>query len=184
MKRISSLIYHLTRAYWGYLSIKQAHKKDYDWFTPVVLTGLLFLAVWQSELGFTNLIDFAEKTSSFLAILPGFYIAALAAVATFNKPSIDKKIPDNPTPYVYQRSKGTDIRTELSRRRFLTMLFAFLAAESLMLFLLTVVAGMMKDPAIFVSIPFTLVFFFLFFQLITVTLWGLYYLSEKMHHND
>lgn len=184
MKRLTSLIYHLTRAYWGYLTIKQAHKKDYDWFAPIILTGLLFMIVWQLDIDFSNLINFAEKTSSFLAILPGFYIAALAAVATFNKPSIDRKIPDNPTPYVYQRSQGTDIRTELSRRRFLTMLFAFLAAESLVLFLLTIFAGMMNEPTYFVSILFSTVFFFLFFQLIVATLWGLYYLSEKMHHND
>ena len=184
MKRLTSLIYHLTRAYWGYLSIKQTHKKDYDWLAPITLTILLFLTVWWLNFEFSSLLIFVEKTSSFLAILPGFYIAALAAVATFNKPSIDKKIPDNPIPYVYQRSQGTDVRTELSRRRLLTMLFAFLAAESLMLFLLTVIAGMMKDPAIFTAVSFLLVFFFLFFQLIVVTLWGLYYLSEKMHHND
>lgn len=183
MNRVSGFVYHITRPYFGYLGIVQSNKKDYDFYAPLFLVVVLSVLSFVFDFDIKKMLSFAEKTNVFFAILPGFYIAALSAIATFNKPSIDKLIPDNPTPYVYQRTQGRDIKTELTRRRFLSMMFSFLASESLLLFLLSLVSSLMIDINLF-SIIFLIVFCFLFFQMIIVTLWGLYYLSEKMHHND
>lgn len=183
MNRVTGFFYHITRPYFGYLGIVQSNKRDYDIYAPLFFVSVVASLILFFNFSIEKTLFFVDKTNVFFAILPGFYIAALSAVATFNKPSIDKLIPDNPTPYVYQRTQGRDIKTELTRRRFLSMMFSFLASESLLLFLLSLIAGLIGSMKLF-SVLYLFVFGFLFFQMLVVTLWGLYYLSEKMHHND
>lgn len=121
--------------------------------------------------------------------LPGFYIAALAAVATFGQQStLDMEIPA-PTPTIQTRSAGEWISMKLTRRRFLCLLFAYLTTVSILLSLLAtygmaIAAPVRKiAPTIFancLSYAGTALYSVFLFQLVVVTLWGLYYLSDRM----
>ncbi|MEQ1544054.1 hypothetical protein [Methyloglobulus sp.] len=63
----------------------------------------------------------------------------LAAIATFNKPDIDKTMPV-PAPKIDILVQGKRAVIELTRRRFLCSMFAFLTAESLILIVLAIFA--------------------------------------------
>lgn len=126
--------------------------------------------------------------------LPGFYIAALAAVATFGQQgsSLDAIIPA-PTPTIQTRFAGAWIEMELSRRRFLCLLFAYLTSISIVLSLFATYGQAVAAPAramvlssivdLVSWIMFAIYLFFLF-QMVVITLWGLYYLSDRMLHPD
>lgn len=139
--------------------------------------------VWGDGGLISGLLDFIQS-------LPGFYTAALAAVATFGGRDMMKVMPgEAPKMRVLFNGKLTE-PLELSRRLFLTSMFAYLTALS---FLLTVAAivgtsvaesiSAMLLPSVrpWVSCLATSVFALFVMQLLTVTGWGLYYLGERMH---
>ena len=59
---------------------------------------------------------------SFIQILPGFFIAALAAIATFNRLDLDKIMP-HPAPTINIERNGGKEEIDLTRRRYLTLMF-------------------------------------------------------------
>jgi energy-converting hydrogenase Eha subunit A len=133
-----------------------------------------------------------ERMLGFLQSLPGFYLAALAAVATFNSPHLDSPMPGVPpkASIVYH---GQLVEVELSRRRFLSLMFSYLTALSfaitLALVLLLPIVDPVRDalhaatvPALRAAIAAVLLIFVS--QLLVITLWGLYYLGERMHTPD
>ena len=73
---------------------------------------------------------------SFIQILPGFFIAALAAIATFNRLDLDKIMP-HPAPTINIECNGGKEEIDLTRRRYLTLMFSFLSAESILLIVLS-----------------------------------------------
>jgi hypothetical protein len=133
------------------------------------------------------------SAQGFIQGLPGFYIAALAAVATFGAQgsSLDKVIPE-PTPTLSTRFAGTWIDMKLTRRRFLCFLFSYLTALSIVLCLYAYYAQAIAAPARrllpssvdLLSWIAIAVYIFFVFQLVVVTLWGLYYLGDRMHQPD
>ncbi|WP_221898658.1 hypothetical protein [Bathymodiolus japonicus methanotrophic gill symbiont] len=129
------------------------------------------------------------KILGFVQVLPGFYIAALAAIATFNKTDIDKTMPA-PAPKIDILVQGKSVAIELTRRRFLCSMFAFLTAESLIIIVLAIFATSFYVPFkeiiheswhILSSGLFTLMFLLLFWQMIITSFWGLYYLGDRLH---
>ncbi|MDT1779231.1 hypothetical protein NLX66_005990 [Acinetobacter baumannii] len=70
-----------------------------------------------------------------LAILPGFYIASLSAIAAINKKAIDRVINEKNAPYIEkpEPDRSETFKQTLTRRVFLTMLFAYLSSVSLLL---------------------------------------------------
>ncbi|TPG26545.1 hypothetical protein EAH83_01880 [Variovorax ginsengisoli] len=143
------------------------------------------ISVWSSG-------GLAERILSFVQGLPGFYIAALAAIATFNKLDIDKKMPA-PAPKIQIQVRGVDQYIELTRRRFLCLMFAFLTAESILLVIISIfgttmhssVAAIVPPGAVlYLHVVSAALFFFLFWQMVVITLWGLYYLGDRLHQVD
>ncbi|WP_193087959.1 hypothetical protein [Advenella sp. FME57] len=133
-----------------------------------------------------------EKILGFVQVLPGFYIAALAAIATFNKLDIDKTMPA-PAPKIDVIVNGTSVPIELTRRRFLCSMFAFLTAESFILIVLAIFAliahspikGLLPDNVHFASsMGFLFAFMLLFWQMVLATFWGLFYLGDRLHQPD
>jgi len=133
-----------------------------------------------------------------LAILPGFYIASLSAIAAINSDAIDKIINEEAAPYLIKTepNRSETFPQPLKRRVFLTMLFAYLSAISLLLALFLTVTrfvyslDIIKDKLILdsvsgncfsISIFFVLSLITLFFitQLIILTLVGINYLGYK-----
>ncbi|EOW6622091.1 hypothetical protein ACOZ0L_000944 [Cronobacter turicensis] len=166
----------------------------YDWIAPFFLT--LF------SLGYFYLFNISEKTiiedggviktiASFISNLPGFYIAALAAIATFNREQIDHPlINDKGSPSIDVRvtkENGHVVNTTepLTRRLFLCMLFAYLTALSIFIIIMNAfISPLLKIysenlfPAIYIAL-----FLFLSWQMLISTFFSLYYLGNRIHLN-
>jgi hypothetical protein len=186
---------HLLRPL-SYLSIEHRLKWKVDWLYPFLLailsTALVFCLKQFGPVSLYADGGIIAKILGFVQALPGFYIAALAAIATFNKTDIDKTMPA-PAPKIDIMVQGRSVAIELTRRRFLCSMFAFLTAESLLLIVLAIFASSTYIPLkaiireswqIWVSGLFTLTYFLLFWQMIVASFWGLYYLGDRLHQPD
>lgn len=176
----------------AYLKIVHPVKHWFDWGIPLALTiaTLAILLPWHTEIDFFGRAGVVAGVLTFVQILPGFYIAALAAIATFNKQDIDQLMPE-PTPKVDLVQNGNHLTISLTRRRFLSMLFAFLTAESLVICLGSILILALHAPIahLIASAPLLLlakaaalaIYFLVVWQLLTATFLGLYYLGDKLH---
>ena len=135
---------------------------------------------------------FLSKILGFVQSLPGFYIAALAAIATFNNSDMDKLMPGRP-PEAKIIYNGSLQSVPLTRRRMLSMLFSFLTAESFVLTLGAIgsmtLASSIKDLMPenihgFLKAVFSFIYLTFLMQMFSVTMWGLYYLGERIHTPD
>lgn len=186
------LFYQLTHPV-AYLFIKDSSKWKIDWLIPAVTALLLscayhFLpakAAWFENGGMI------KELQGLLQILPGFYLTALAAISTFNKNDLDFYLP-KPTPQIYILVNGHRILIQLTRRKMLSYLFGYLTFLSLVIYLCTV-AGSAAAPSFhsifggyetFFSIGFALLFQLFFWQMIIITIFGLYQLCDRIHQPD
>ncbi|GAW86486.1 hypothetical protein bplSymb_SCF02805P001 [Bathymodiolus platifrons methanotrophic gill symbiont] len=110
------MIRHLLRPF-SYLSIEHELKKKVDWNYPcslsIISTGLAF---WLQQFAHISLYadsGMISKILNFVQVLPGFYIAALAAIATFNRIDIDKIMP-SPAPKIGMFIQGNNVVIELT----------------------------------------------------------------------
>lgn len=173
----------------SYLAIKSSakDKRVVDWLIPFVLASGLSLLFFLS--GGKQGQFVGGTVLGLLQILPGFYIAALAAVVVFNRHDIDRHMPQ-PTPTI--KDNDGDI-VSLTRRRFLSMIFSFLTAQSI---LLIVYIGIGSPASIlamkhlsfewysFLKNFYFFTVYFIFFQVICITFLCLYYLGERLHQPD
>lgn len=129
-----------------------------------------------------------------ISLLPGFYIASLAAVATFGGDHMDEVMPD-PAPRVFIRTAHTEGPDDLTRRMFLSYLFGYLAITSLLLvaacFVFEIVAPGVREmvetqlptaSALIDAIRAITVFgvSFVLGSILVTTLHGTYYLMERI----
>lgn len=188
------MFYQLLRPF-SYLTINHPAKKVVDWRVPGLLTlvAMCVLVVGRGAINVWGADGLVSILQGLVQGLPGFYIAALAAVATFGRQTtLDSLIPE-PTPTIETWYGEGKIEIGLTRRRFLCLLFAHLTAVSVCISVFAsfgrAVAGPVQrsvgsyalDVAFYVG---STVYVFFVFQMIVVTLWGLYYLSDKMHQPD
>lgn len=161
-----------------------------NWLAPLVLAILILAGLFMASIpinvyGPQGLL---ERLLSFVQTLAGFYIAALAAVSSFNSPHLDKTMP-HPAPTMLIKYNGVLQPVQATRRRFLTSMFAYLTAISF-LFTLMAIATLTVVPAVRIAWPAEVVailraagtfcFLFMTFQMVVVTFWGLFYLGERM----
>lgn len=175
----------------SYLKIRHELKLAADWFYPVIFAAISSVLIFSfgqkgAIAGPGGLVD---RFILVCSVLPGFYIAALAAIATFNRPNIDELM-EEPSPTLIVKIGGKKNLVRLTRRRFLSHLFAFLCWESLFLLMSCVFAGLIGKgliramPAMFahpVVVGFCFVITLFFWQMICVTCLGLYYLGDRLH---
>ena len=131
------------------------------------------------------------------SMLPGFFIASLAAVATFQRAELDETMPD-PSPTLEVRTGEDASAVPLSHRVFLRHLFAYLTAISLLVILLSAggeiiapsglhLVALIDRPGVELAVLrllralFLFVLLHWFFRLIVVTFFGLYFLVERIH---
>ena len=132
-----------------------------------------------------------------LSVLPGFFIAALAAVSTFDRPTLDETMPE-PAPTLKMRTADVEAPVELTMRLFISYMFAYLTALSFSTVLFAIFAELLA-PSVFYwvkliewqsvsgqilqAIGVVYVFFFswLVASIAVVTLYGMYFLVERMH---
>jgi hypothetical protein len=180
----------------SYLFIEHKQKWKVDWVYPLVLTalstGLLFFLKKYGTIALYADGALIAKILGFVQGLPGFYIAALAAIATFNKLDIDKTMP-KPAPKLDIMVQGQKVPIELTRRRFLCSMFAFLTAESLILIVLAIFGQAVYLPAkaifpeklhVLASATYMVVFLFALWQMLITSFWGLFYLGDRLHQPD
>lgn len=176
----------------GYLAIQHPYKWVVDWLYPCLMAIVSVALILQ----FSDVAKLVEPNGmvamllSFIQSLPGFYIAALAAIATFGRLDIDDVLPE-PTPKVVIKLRGRENTIDLTRRRFLAMLFAFLTGESITIVIYCIalisfgslVNGYMyANNAVghYLYIASIFLLFIFVYQMILATFWGLYYLGYKL----
>lgn len=174
-----------------YLKIIHPQKWVIDWLYPLLLAiAYNSIVIYFKGPGW---LANSEKSLTFilgfLQALPGFYIAALAVVASFGRRGMDQYI-SGITPISKQLVYGEEIDIKLTRRRFLAMLFSYLTFLSIIMVIMTFIhLGIeLSDSPTNVSLIlfsiFHAVYSFLFFQLVIVTLWGVYYMGYRIYEDD
>lgn len=166
----------------NYLRINHPEKRVFDFWIPVAASialglGLLLL---DSPITLLNKDGLVSVVNGILQILSGFYIASMAAVATFQKDGMDDVMDGTPPTL-----KGVD----LTRRKFLTYLFGYLAFASILLYFIG--GGLqLLAPTIgkiawinLLLIKQALVTIYLFFvmNILCTTLLGMHFMIDKMH---
>ncbi|WP_275286909.1 hypothetical protein [Halomonas elongata] len=190
MKTYSYILYQLSRPF-AYMLIKHEDKHIYDWVIPTIVTVAISFFSFVFSVSLVSLVKYSVELTSFVNSLPGFFIAALAAVATFNRKDIDKEMDGPDPPTVSTRIGDENIPVPLTRRRFLCMLFSYLTIISIFISIYGVIPdafgfidnekGILTAPPFSVSL-YLLVFCFSFMQLVVSTMYGLYYLGDRVHY--
>lgn len=179
-----------------YLTIRHRQKDWYDVWLPLIAgaaTALAYILLPKSIplVGDKSLMLHIQEL---VKILVGFYIAALAAVATFERAGMDHVMEGKP-PQIFEVQGETNHPGwhNLTRRRFLSYLFGYLALISLLLYLGTVVAFVLK-PWI-ETIPMNsstltglrgltaFVVLTVFWNMVITTMVGLFYLADRLHRS-
>lgn len=184
-------LYQLSRSL-AYLWINHPSKWVIDWLLPSLAAGIATTALmfFGHQLNMFSASGVVDKCLGFIQALPGFYIAALAAIATFGRTDIDFTMPGNPPPSITQMIAGKSLIVQLTRRRFLCLLFSFLTVECIVLTLGSIVVLVFAPHVskvlsegfhVFIFYFSTFIYFLFLSQLLIATLWGLYYLGDKIH---
>ncbi len=172
-----------------YLKIYHKQKFLVDFWAPVIvsvfLVGLLaFLPADVDILGSQGVLN---RVNGLLQILSGFYVAALAAIASFNSENLDSLL------------GGLGVKLngrQLTRRQFLSYLFGYLAFISYTLVLLGIGIGIFlpnielvvtavksQNLIMWIKYIFLTIYFTILCSMFFTTLLGLYYLTEKIHED-
>ena len=165
---------------------------------PIIFSLILTLLIVYQQFSLESknfeilfLMSAFDSITTFIQILPGFYIGSLAAIASFKRKGMDDALPA-PTPYLNITREGIPAIRKLSRRTYLTLMFSYLASMTLFLaisiFLLKLFysLGLFSVSKIWFFSIYSInifIFFFVFFQILTITLVGIYYLGNRMHRN-
>lgn len=163
-----------------YLRTVGSGKRAIDIYAPLTLMVLSAAVLLWLQAPITTEKGLLGQINNLLQMLVGFYVASLAAVATFPNVALDQKL------------KNAKLRGEnLSRRRLLSLLFGYLAFVSLILYLLGALGMLVAKPlhAVAVAYPWIRIglvcaYVFVFWNLLCVTLLGLYYLVDRIYQPD
>ena len=169
----------------AYLRICHPSKPSFDWVVPGCLTALFVLAYVLAAVPIPIRGDdgIISAITEFVKFSSGFYITALAAIATFNRPGMDELMENPP-----ELEGG-----KLSRRRFLAFLFGYLAFLSIAIY----VAGALTriyapsivellGPGLLLQgarVAFVAVYGFAMANLLSTTLLGIYFLTDRIIRN-
>lgn len=177
----------------NYLRVNHGYALRYNWIYPLVLGGATALGILQlvSAISLFEADGFVRSFTPVLSILAPFYIAALAAVATFSgNPSVDRPFNMSQPVLLKVIGDGGDWENiDITPRHFLSLLFGYCTSLSILLLFASIFAPFIAKLAEFapcdwasflLSIVFV-VFVFLLSQLILGTLLGVYYLADRIH---
>jgi hypothetical protein len=174
-----------------YLRIKNSYLKLFSFYIPLFLS-IVFIIIYFTfpiKLNIFGDKGLVDSINGFLSILAGFFVASLAAVATFQNENLDKEIQGEKAILEYRRGRKSMVE-ELTRRRFLCLLFGYCSLISFLLSIVGIFARLFKDNLkFFVDIYFhpvfvaIFLFFYIFFfsNLMITTFLGLNYLTDRIH---
>ena len=173
-----------------YLCIRHSEKKYYDWIFPCMLALFVFTVLYFIDAPFLGENGVIEAINELLQILVGFYIASLAAIASFQSEVLDQGF-DGESVTLRIEKNGTSRNQTLTRRKFLCHLFGYLAFGSLMIYWMGIVMRW-SYPAVTTALASfkhaemlrnvaAIIYIFCSVQLFCITALGLYYLMHRMH---
>lgn len=173
-----------------FLRLESPELCRYQWYIPLLmslgtLTIFYLLPIEPNLLAPNGIVGLVN---GLLGTLIGFYIAALAAIATFSNKTLDLEMKGRAPKLKYYRGGEQHIEI-LTRRRFLSIIFGYCAFLSIVLYGLSIVTigvepsvaqGLFKSILKFVFISWYL---YMLSSLTVVTLLGLHYLIDRMHRD-
>lgn len=181
-----------------FITINHASRNFVIIYIPLALCALTFLpfiTIADEVPQIFNSGGLIDRLYPMLSILPGFYLAALAAVASFNSEKLDKLMP-SPTPTIACLYKHRLILMDLTWRRFLSLLFSYLTAVSLAFFLVSVASDTISpyvkntlksapyEAIIYTQILFLFSYVFVLYHMFCITLFGLFNIGDYMHQKE
>ena len=192
------MLYLISRPF-AFIGVKHPTLTPFLRFAPLVVVVAFTLIFWIMPVrpALTGDGSLSHHMITVFAILPGFFIAALAAVSTFNRPEIDEVMPA-PAPELKLRTGEHESFVPLTARMFTTHLFSYLTAVSFFSVLFFVFADL-SSPSVshLVSLVpdliwrdilaevLALLYFacviWLAAKIVLTTLIGLYFLAERIH---
>lgn len=175
-----------------YLKLENKSLSVHTWGFPLLLAVFIsIIAVILPEsvnvYGDNGLI---RSINQLLSILVAFYIASLAAIATFKSDVLDDKFAGEAVKLTVKRSGKTQTE-ELTRRKFLSLLFAYCAFVAMAVFCAGELAILLKNNITEIiqhdltlevaKIIFMFFYAFALSNLLSTTLLGLHYLADRIH---
>jgi len=191
------LWYQVRRAF-AFGGVKHPDLTPFLTWVPIVLGVILAVGfeLLPVRARFTGDGSISRLMLTVFAILPGFYIAALAAVATFNRDEMDFEMPE-PAPKMILRTRGRDEETALTFRMFLSHMFSYLTALSFVAVFIFMGAELVAPSAKLIlgnltphwqdfatyalGGSYVFVAFWLAAKIVLTTMIGLYFLAERIH---
>lgn len=171
-------------------------KRFYDYVLPIVLgfltsAGYFSLQPPPALLGDHGLLN---TIGGLLQLLVAFFIAALAAVATFPRDTMDLPMRGSAAYLArWNNERQMMVDKNLTRRQYVCHLFGYLSFVSLFLFLDIIIAGAVW-PHLAMTLPLgamrwtkvvlTTAFWIILWNVIIQTVLGLYFLADRMQHED
>jgi hypothetical protein len=192
-----------------YLRIREGEgfflsKRVYDYMLPAIatsLTGAVFGAAGL-PISLSSAPALVDKVGSLVQLMSAFYLAALAAVSTFDRKGLDDPVKNAGSPVTLKMldaDTGKPVPRELTNRQFICYLFGYLSYMSLILFVISSIAtvllesnidgalvhfmqktdlGWALDAGLFAG------FYFLTWQLVVTSLFGIYVLADRLQFLD
>lgn len=173
-----------------YLRIAHSEKMKFDLILPLIFCAIACIPLLSSDFRADAMtkLNIIDTLGNFVGLLAGFFIAALAAVSTFGGKDMDDQMPG---PLVLKHVRnGVPYPENLSRRRFLSFLFGYLAFLSLVLYVLGVAFTIAYPYLVLVHFPddapiifglFWVLYAFILSNILSNTFLGLFYLTDRMH---
>lgn len=173
-----------------YLRARNRHKLVWDWIIPSLLAtgGVLCLLLLPKPIAILGEHGLVYWVNELLQVLIGFYIAALAAIASFDRDALDQKIEGDGV-FLLDSSDDGEERTFLTRRAFLSLMFGYLSLLSIVLYCVGLAASLLHSNIQLIDsdvIPwlrgiFLFAYGLFFAQMLTITLVALFYLADRIH---
>jgi hypothetical protein len=185
-----------------YLTISQGSglftsKLTYDFVLPAFVGVMAGAIVWKLSLplGFFASQGLIPDVINLLNLLIAFFIAALAAVATFDRPGLDESMKGEPAILRRRNKRGVMVDKVLSHRQFVCYLFGFLSFASLMtllgLYIIRIfkaeLGELIQQYGWFATVGKPVaaaLFFFILSQLTITMLLGVYFLCDRLQFLD
>ncbi|WP_145494378.1 hypothetical protein [Yersinia bercovieri] len=168
----------------NYIRICHPEKRVFDLWIPALasISIGLFLLFLDKPIAILSKDGLVSVVNGILQILSGFYIASMAAVATFQKDGMDDLMDGTPPTL-----KGVS----LTRRKFLTYLFGYLAFSSILLYfiggglqlLAPTIAKVAWINIALVKQIFVTIYLFIVMNILCTTVLGMHFMIDKMHDN-
>ena len=183
-------------SWWRYRTIKHIHMHEIVWMAPLALSAAVSLIVVVSPSP-PNIVgdrSVSQLVFSVFSQLPGFFIAALAAIAALRNRFLDLEIP-GPTPTIRVKVRDSWEDQRLTLRAYLLLAAGYLSAISLLILIVsatltftfdaTAVANwtpeIVNSYAGLFEFPLLVALLYFPFSTLITTLHTIYFLAEGAH---